>query len=97
MVNSVHFTSPLTTNIKVNETNYKFLYKYYIAPVKLNTFDDINCPMCRKCFPILQKNAYLLDATDRTHHGLEQIIDLLPIEEITSKQHSRLQDFISTE
>ena len=27
---------------------------------------------------------------------LERIIDLLPVEEITSKQHSRLQDFIST-
>ena len=27
---------------------------------------------------------------------LEQIIDLLPIEEITSKQHSRIQEFIST-
>ena len=27
---------------------------------------------------------------------LEQLIDLLPIEEMTSKRHSRMQDFIST-
>jgi hypothetical protein len=27
---------------------------------------------------------------------LEQIIDLLPIEEMTSKWHSRIQEFIST-
>lgn len=43
------FTSPLATNIKVKETNYKFLYKYYITPVKLNKFDEVNSPMCKKC------------------------------------------------
>lgn len=43
------FTSPVATDIKIKESNYKFLYKYYLTPVKLNKFDEVNSPLCKKC------------------------------------------------
>ena len=42
----IHF--PFTSN-KIKETNFKFIHKFYLTPVKMNKISNDNSPNCPRC------------------------------------------------